>query len=392
MIPATEEPAAAEAEDPRPRHHLGWQITGVCNRRCPYCLRLREDKPVSELDAAACARILDSYLDFVRRNGFAGSIMYSGGNPMLRRDLPRLLARTGEARAEGLIEHISILANPETIDEATAHHLGQCRVDSVSISLDGRPEHNDRMRGPGSHAAAVAAIPRLVAAGVRVSVKYTLTRWNIDDVPYVYDLARTLGAVSVGIGIMREPDGAGDLGDLRVAPADYRRHLLGLVHYDDLADDGQRRFAGSAQRFQRGGLNALLYHELGRYDEYRRRFAAMAAEDGPGLPGARRRRDGRRGRGMFVVWEDGSVHASNGEAHPILGMVPQESFQAIHERRIAEGREFAALHRRRSERTAAPPPVACAACPVRSHCPGEDPLCWRLAAAGRPPSDLGWRS
>lgn len=350
--------------------HLGWQLTGACNRSCPYCLRLRTDKPSAELDEEACARILESYLDFLRLNAFIGSIMYSGGNPMLRRDLPRLLERTGWAKGEGLIDQVTILANPETIDQATAAHLAACRVDVVFISLDGRGENNDRMRGRGSHDAALRAIPRLIAAGVRVNIKFTLSRYNLRDAPYVFEVARSLGVGSVGIGIMSEPSAAEAIADMLVSAEDYREHLLSLVQYDDLADDGQRRFARASVRLRRG-LHALLYHELGRLDEFRRR---LDEEDGDAFPGVGPRPAGR----MFVVWEDGSVHASNPEAYPILGMVPQESFQAIHLRRIAEGRDRPFRHGRRDPASAHPAAPACAACPVRAHCAGDDPHCWRL--------------
>lgn len=379
MSGATADAAVAPTE--RPRHHLGWQITGRCNRHCSYCLRLRQDRPASELGEDACARILDSYLDFARRNGFAAGIMYSGGNPLLRRDLPRLLQRTREARSEGLVEHVSMLANPETIDDAMAGLLGEC-IDSITISLDGRPENNDRMRGQGSHAAVVAAIPRLVAAGLRVGVKFTLSRLNALDVPYVYDVAGSLGASSVGIGIMSRPDGAGDLSDLMIRPAEYRRHLLSLVEYDDQADAGQRRFSRSAHRLQRGP-SALLYHELGRFDEFVERLARQEDDPLSGFGTRRRRQPGDgalRGRSMFVVWEDGSVHASNPQAHPILGMVPQESFHEIHERRLRAGDQLPSFPARR-EPGAGPASAACRACPVRAHCAGDSPQCWRLHAA-----------
>lgn len=382
MNPAPDAASSTGSEpqaDDRPRHHLGWQITGRCNRRCPYCLRLRQDKPASELGAAACARILDAYLDFVQRSGFVAGIMYSGGNPLLRPDLPQLLRRTAEARSAGLVEHVSMLANPETVDDAMAGLLGEC-IDSITISIDGRPEGNDRMRGPGSHAAAVAAIPRLVAVGLRVGVKFTLSRHNLLDAPYVLDLARSLGAVSVGIGIMSRPDGAGDLSDMLIGPDDYRRHLIGMVAYDDLADEGRRRFARRSQRLQRG-LQALLYHELGRYEEFLRRSGDPDEEPFSGF-GTRRARQpaAMRGRNMFVVWEDGSVHASNPQAHPILGMVPQESFLGIHERRLRSGDCLPVFPLRRDP-YAEPASAVCRDCPVRAHCAGDSPHCWRLHAA-----------
>lgn len=367
----------ANPSQEKAHHHLGWQITGRCNHACRYCLRRRTDKPTSELDAQACAAILDSYLDFVGRNNLAGSIMYSGGNPLLREDLPALLETTGRAKAAGLIDHVSFLANPETLDDALAAHLAVCKVDSFAISLDGRREANDRMRGAGSFDAAIAGIRRLVGVGISVNIKFTLSRLNANDVPFVFDTALALGVRSVGIGIMSKPDAADDLSDLMITPAEYRRHLLSLLAYDDAANEAQKRMLQSNLRFGRG-LYALLFHELGRYEEFQARM-----READSLPGRRPRMFGGPGgaqrRGMFVVWEDGSVHISNGRAQPILGRVPQESFQTIQARRIAEGRDEGFVHAQRVDpRLSQPTSPACAACPVREYCAGDNRLCWKL--------------
>lgn len=380
-----EKSGTKSADEEKARHHLGWQLTGRCNHACRYCLRRRSDKPTFELDATACAQILESYLDFVAGNGFSASIMYSGGNPMLREDLPELLERTRRAKNDGLVDHVCILANPETIDDATVAHLAACKVDLIFISLDGRREHNDLMRGEGSFDSAVSVIKKLADAGIRVNVKFTLSRCNFLDAPYVFDLTRSLGASAVGIGVMSQPQSSGDLSDLLPGPAEYREHLLSLLAYYDAANAEQKRFVDSSLRFGRG-LYALLFHELGRYAEFQQRLRQAADAPFPhrgpfrGGPG-----DGRR-RGMFVVWEDGSVHLSNPHAQPILGMVPQESFQAIHERRIAEGREESFPRRARADGSTAPENAICAACPVLEHCGGDNPSCWKLQqpiAAGK---------
>lgn len=366
------------AADGKLRHHLGWQITGRCNRACRYCLRRRSDRPENELDPDSCRLILESYLEFLAANGLTGSIMYSGGNPMLREDLPALLERTGQAKADGLVDHVSILANPETITADTAAHLAGCKVDVVFISIDGRKENNDRMRGEGSFDAAVKAVPVLAAAGVRVNIKFTISRLNFREAPYVFDLALSLGAQSVGIGVMSRPDAAGDLSDLLISPDEYREHLLSVLAYDDAADEAKKELICSSVQFNRG-LYALLYHESGRYADYRNLVRRTPASPLP--PFARPGGDAGTllRRGMFVVWEDGSVHRSNPHAYPVLGMVPDESFQTIHERRIAGGLD---AHHPNDCQGVNLVNSVCESCPVRADCPGDFPCCWRLANSG----------
>src|SRR5208283_2733467 len=222
----------------------------------------------------------------------------------------------------------------------------------------------------------VTVIRKLANAGIRVNIKFTLSRYNINDVPYVFDLAISLGAKSVGIGNMSQPNATEDLSDLMISPAEYRKHLLSMLEYDDSANEAQKQLIQSSLRFNRG-LYALLFHELGRYDEFKERIQKHGnspfPHHGP-MPGDP---EGQRS-GMFVVWEDGSVHVSNANAQPILGTVPQESFQAIHERRIAEGRNQDFPHIPRDPRLANPKNEACAMCPVREHCHGDNRYCWKL--------------
>lgn len=358
----------------KPRHHLGWQITGKCNRYCRYCLRLRADKPTFELGEEDCARILESYLDFVAGNGMEASIQFSGGNPMLRPDLPSLLRRTIRAKNEGILGHTTILANPETLDGEAIANIAECKVDVIFISLDGRKENNDYMRGPGSFDAAVAAIKNLSDAGVTVHVKYTLSRRNVHDVQYTRDLTLSLGAKHMAIGILSQPNTAGDLSDLTLTPNEYREYLLDTLRHIESLPQEQRAESQVYMRFHRG-LYALLFCELGRYEEFQE--FVRESQTHPGFPHGRMRGFGRR-RGMFVVWEDGGVHASNANAQPPLGQVPQESFQTIHQRRMASGVDQDAPRMPKNPKNANHKSETCRSCIVREHCHGDNPHCWKL--------------
>lgn len=363
----------SEVSSSRPHCHFAWQITGRCNHACRYCLRRRIDKPTAELGAEDCRRILENFLAYVRRQGMVADFCFSGGNPLLRADLPALLDRVAAARVEGLAGRISFLANPETLDAAALDHLKAVGTSSFSVSLDGTREHNDAMRGAGAYDAAVRAIPELVACGIRVPVKFTLSRLNRFDLPGTVEQALSLGAESVGVGWMQTPDGAGDISDLVLTPAEYREFTVFTADYAAKLPESRRDLARILLRFGRGAL-ALVADEEGRLDDFRRQDAELGLGRGRGPFG----RPHNPGDTFFLLWEDGGVHPGNyWHPSPCVGYAQRDSFEDLAAR-------LAALPQRRhapfdaSREPAAP---VCRTCSVREFCHGDAPWCWRLAAA-----------
>jgi len=363
-------PAAMTEE--KERCNLVWQITGKCNRSCRYCLRQRADKPKSELGAPECREILELYLEFAKARGFEASINFSGGNPLLREDLPELLLRVKKAREDGVVGAISFLANPETLDERLVEFLAECGTKRFALSLDGGKDAMDSMRGPGSHAAAVKAIPMLVKAGIKVFVKYTVTKLNRLEAGESVDLALDLGADSIGFGELSQPNAGPDVSDLELSPMDYREYLLRLLMRIPAMKEERRIFVERAMRFG-DGLSALLHFELGRMDEFKERLRSFP-DPGRGRPSRE-----RWNKILFVVWENGEVHPCNPE--PCVGHAPKESFEAIFSRLGRERLQFERRRLFRKEEQELLRPKACLECPVLKLCKTPSKRCWRLASA-----------
>jgi len=66
-------------------------------------------------------------------------------------------------------------------------------VDSLCVSLDGREENHDFIRGNGSWRAAMKAIEVARAEGIKLSVHATLTKRNFGDMKYLCEQARRMG-------------------------------------------------------------------------------------------------------------------------------------------------------------------------------------------------------
>lgn len=119
-------------------------LTFRCNLACDMCGR-RHIAFQGELETAACVAL---QREFRRRGTIAWS--YSGGEPLLREDLPEL-CRSAKALGMRLILVTNGLLLPERLEPARL-------ADVLDISIDGDRESHEALRGPGTYDRALAGL------------------------------------------------------------------------------------------------------------------------------------------------------------------------------------------------------------------------------------------
>ena len=167
-----------------PPTYIIWDCTRRCNLTCLHCGAVKE-KYAQELTTGQICGILDQ-LAGLRNAMFA----VTGGEPLLRKDLPEVLAH---ARERGL--RTGIATNGFLLDSSAAEWIKAAGVYSVQVSLDGpEPTHN-RIRGNSqSFQRAVRAIQELIRVKIPlVSVATTITTNNIHQVDELRQLLLHLG-------------------------------------------------------------------------------------------------------------------------------------------------------------------------------------------------------
>ena len=116
-------------------------------------------------------------------------LMFSGGEPLLRKDLFELISY---AREQGL--RIVLSTNGTAITEAVAQEISRNGLAEVGISLDGIGDNNDTFRGKkGAYLAALQGIRNCKAVGLRVSLRLTITRSNYQEIPAIFQLVEDEG-------------------------------------------------------------------------------------------------------------------------------------------------------------------------------------------------------
>ncbi len=156
-----------------------WNVTRRCNLKCVHCysssqnikysgeLTTKEGKVlISDLAAFGCPVIL-----------------FSGGEPLIREDLPELVQF---AVNNGIRAVIS--TNGTLITEEKARIFAGIGLSYMGVSLDGTGEIHDRFRGvKGAFDAAVRGIRNCQDAGIKVGVRFTITGENSAEIPAIFD-------------------------------------------------------------------------------------------------------------------------------------------------------------------------------------------------------------
>jgi 12,18-didecarboxysiroheme deacetylase len=157
-----------------------WNVTRRCNLKCVHCYAQAKDIAFNnELSTRDGKKLIDDLAGFG-----VPVLLFSGGEPMVRPDLPEL---AGYAVQMGMRAVIS--TNGTLITREKARVLKDIGLSYVGISLDGMEAVNDRFRGvKGAYAKALDGIRNCQEAGIKVGLRFTINKANVAEIPKVFDL------------------------------------------------------------------------------------------------------------------------------------------------------------------------------------------------------------
>jgi len=166
------------SEDKRPV--VVWNVTRRCNLKCVHCYaHAKNTQFENELTTSQGKALIDDLA------GFGSPVMlFSGGEPLVRKDLPELAAYAVEKGMRAVISTNGTLITP-----AMARTLKEIGLSYVGISLDGMQEINDRFRGvSGAFQSALEGIKNSQDAGIKVGLRFTVNKFNVAEIPKIFNL------------------------------------------------------------------------------------------------------------------------------------------------------------------------------------------------------------
>ncbi|MCB1909232.1 MAG: heme d1 biosynthesis radical SAM protein NirJ [Rhodocyclaceae bacterium] len=157
-----------------------WNLIRRCNLTCRHCYSISADRDFAgELVTAEVDRVMDDLAAFG-----VPVLILSGGEPLLRPDIFEIAAR---AKRMGF--YVGLSSNGTLIDAATAERIGELDLDYVGISLDGLRATHDRFRRmDGAFDKSLAGLRLARNLGLKVGLRFTLTRDNATDLPALLQL------------------------------------------------------------------------------------------------------------------------------------------------------------------------------------------------------------
>jgi len=163
------------------------ELTHRCPLRCPYCSNpLDLQRSGAELDTATWCRVFTeaAALGVLQ-------VHFSGGEPLVRRDLVKLVGHATEA---GL--YVNLITSGIRLDADRLGGLVEAGLEHVQLSLqDSEPSSGDRIAGlPGAQQAKRQAAALIRAAGLPLTINAVVHRQNLERLEAIIELAVQLGA------------------------------------------------------------------------------------------------------------------------------------------------------------------------------------------------------
>lgn len=163
-----------------------WNITRTCNLHCAHCYASSKDETYpGELSTDQAKEVIRDCASYN-----VPVLLFSGGEPTIRPDLAELIAYANEF--DGLNPLIS--TNGTLLTKDMVKRLSDAGLKRAGISMDGMEAVHDKFRGSlGAWKLTLDGIRNSLEAGMRVSLRVTITKQNVDDLPALFDLAEQEG-------------------------------------------------------------------------------------------------------------------------------------------------------------------------------------------------------
>jgi heme d1 biosynthesis radical SAM protein NirJ len=157
-----------------------WNLIRRCNLMCKHCYSISADHEFpGELTTAEVFRVMDD----LKRFGVPVLIL-SGGEPLLRPDIFEISRR---AKAMGF--YVGLSTNGTLIDDGNIADIVAVGYDYLGVSLDGIGATHDRFRRrDGAFDASLRGIALCRERGIKVGIRFTMTRDNAHELPQLLDL------------------------------------------------------------------------------------------------------------------------------------------------------------------------------------------------------------
>jgi 12,18-didecarboxysiroheme deacetylase len=287
-----------------------WNITRRCNLKCVHCYaHATEEAFADELSHEEGKALIDDLA------GYGVPVMlFSGGEPLVRPDLPELAAYAVQKGMRAVIS-----TNGTLITAKMAKTLKEIGLSYVGISLDGMEDVNDHFRGvSGSFQKALEGIRNCQAVGIKVGLRFTINKTNVKEIPGIFDLLEKMDIPRVCFYHLVYAGRGSEMVKDDLTHAETRKAVdLIMDRTKDLHDRGLAKEVLTVDNHADG---PYLYQRMLKEDPERAAEVLELLQMNEG---------NNSGRGFGCVSWDGEVYADQFWRHHSFGNVRQRPFSKI---------------------------------------------------------------
>ncbi|MGA6924743.1 MAG: radical SAM protein, partial [Desulfosarcina sp.] len=212
-----------------------------------------------------------------------------------------------------------ISTNGTLITPNVARTLKSIGLSYVGISLDGMQGINDQFRGvPGAYEKALEGIRNCQAAGIKVGLRFTINKFNVQDIPAIFDLLEEMDIPRVCFYHLVYAGRGSTMVEEDLSLPDTRRAVDLIIDRTRAMHD--KGLAKEVLTVDNHADGPYLYLRLLKEDPRRAKdvLALLRMNEG-----------NSSGRGIGCVSWDGEVYADQFWRHHSFGNVRQRPFSQI---------------------------------------------------------------
>jgi len=192
---------------------ISWVLTRRCNRNCLYC---GVNSGAEEISTNAVIDIINQlYTQGVR------FVSFTGGEPLLRSDIGTIINYVNDKGMSVKINTNGFILE-EKINEVKD-------AKSIQLSLDGREDINDYLRGESSYKRALKGLVAAKEKNIKVIINTVISKYNVHDLKDILDICK-----SYDVKVVFQPSFLNILGTDKLNPTypdfgEYRAAILELI-------------------------------------------------------------------------------------------------------------------------------------------------------------------
>lgn len=176
---------------PTAPYRMDLAVTYRCNNDCAHCYNARA-RSFPEMDTGQWKRVLDKAWDLGIPH-----IIFTGGEPTLRNDLPELIAHAEQnGQITGLNTNARRMSDPGFVES-----LVEAGLDHVQVTVESNDAviHDEMVRCKGSFPQTITGLKNALATPLFVMTNTTMLKTNVHTIPTTLDFLADLGVPTIGL-------------------------------------------------------------------------------------------------------------------------------------------------------------------------------------------------